>query len=133
MVTSPLVDERIRAGADLLQKLDEAGFDVRAAFWLYRAESSDWRLVLATPLFNSLGPKQSYLRLQKTVLEFQDSLDFSLQPVSLREISVVGPEDELVSLLRVAMRTGPGISGIRFTGNTISGTYIDDAYIYRLM
>jgi hypothetical protein len=38
----------------------------------------------------------------------------------------------MLSLLRVAISTGPGISGIRFTHNTINNVLIEDAYIYRL-
>jgi hypothetical protein len=39
----------------------------------------------------------------------------------------------MITLLRVALRTGPGIGGIRFSSNVINGTLIEDAYIYRLM
>jgi hypothetical protein len=44
----------------------------------------------------------------------------------------VKDNDPLVLLLRKAIVTGPGISGIRFTSNSVNGTFIDDAYIYRL-
>ena len=41
------------------------------------------------------------------------------------------PDAPVVALLRTAIRTGPGISGIRFKNNVIDGTLIEDAYIYR--
>ncbi|NIV68021.1 hypothetical protein GWN43_04130 [Candidatus Bathyarchaeota archaeon] len=50
----------------------------------------------------------------------------------MRQISVISTEHDLVKLLRAAIHTGPGISGIRFTGNVINGVFIDDAYIYRM-
>jgi len=48
------------------------------------------------------------------------------------DITVVKDNDPLVVLLRKAISTGLGISGVRFTNNSINGTFIDDAYIYRL-
>ena len=38
-----------------------------------------------------------------------------------------------VRLIRKAVGSGAKISGIPFTGNSINGVYIDDAYIYRMM
>jgi hypothetical protein len=37
-----------------------------------------------------------------------------------------------VALLRKAVSTGPGISGVRITNNAVNGRIIDDAYIYRV-
>jgi hypothetical protein len=34
--------------------------------------------------------------------------------------------------LRTAIRTDSGINGIRFSNNSINGTVIEDAYIYRI-
>jgi hypothetical protein len=44
----------------------------------------------------------------------------------------VKDNDPIVVLLRKAISTGPGIAGVRFTNNSVNGTFIDDAYIYRL-
>jgi hypothetical protein len=38
----------------------------------------------------------------------------------------------MVASLRSAVRTRPGIDGIRVTNNVINGLVIEDAYIYRL-
>jgi hypothetical protein len=48
------------------------------------------------------------------------------------EMSLVKREDFIVTLLKKALKTDPGISRIRFTGNVINGTLIEDALIYRL-
>jgi hypothetical protein len=45
---------------------------------------------------------------------------------------MVSPKHPLLQLLKGAIQTGPGINGIRFSRNMINGTYIDDAFIYRL-
>ena len=52
--------------------------------------------------------------------------------LALSDIEVVEPRHYLVSLLRIAVNTGPTINGIRFTKNMINGHFIHDAYIYRM-
>jgi hypothetical protein len=47
-------------------------------------------------------------------------------------VSIAKKDDPLLKLLRIAIKTGPGISNIRFSRNTINGVIIEDAYIYRL-
>jgi hypothetical protein len=131
MVAYPLVDAKIDAGRRLLEKLDEVSFPVTAAFWLYLTESSDWRLFVASPLTSSIGKRDAYSKLQQTLLELQADPTFVLQPLGLREITLVRPDDEMVNTLALAVSTGPGISGIRLSRNSINGVYIEDAYIYR--
>lgn len=121
-----LVENDFRAGEALLRALDQAGVKVKAAFWLYLPESNEWRLYLALPDVAQKGPKKAYEVVQ-THLE-------QLRPegLSLRNISLVVPDDKLVKLLRSAIKTGPDIAGIRFTGNVINNVLIEDAYIYRV-
>jgi len=125
MVAPSLVDSKIDAGRRLIEELDQSEFPVSAALWLFREEAINWRLILASSLVDAYGPRETYRRLQRILLKLPDS-------IGLSEIQVVGPQDELIQLLRVALKTGPALSGIRFTGNTINGVYIDDAYIYRI-
>jgi hypothetical protein len=49
----------------------------------------------------------------------------------LSSIGVLDANDDLVRLLKAAIRTGPGLSRIRFSRNVINGHFIDDALIYR--
>lgn len=128
MVKGALVEQLTRVGRKLVELLDEAALDVRSALWLYRAESGDWVLLLAFPEAETRGPRVVYERIQK-VFALKRS---QLEPLSLEDIVVTVPSDPLVRLLRRAVRTGPGISEIRFTGNRIGNTLIEDALIYRL-
>ena len=52
--------------------------------------------------------------------------------VALSDVGVTDPKDPLIELLRVAVKTGPTVGGIRFTRNVINGHFIEDAYIYRM-
>ena len=124
MDTTTLVDFDIETGKQITQALDSYGIPVKASLWLFATEASEWRLIIATPFVDKMGPQRTYSVIQKALRQ----VDFPL-----RKISVVSPNDNLIKLLRVALRTGKEISDIRFTHNTINNVYIEDAYIYRLL
>ncbi len=126
MDNATLVKPDIEAGRQLLQGLDEAKFDVQAAFWFYREESEEWRLYIATPLVAQLGPREAYSRVLDVLKKKQ------IQGIDLSRVSVIDVTDGLVTLLRYAVTTGPGISNIDFNGNSVNGVYIRAAHIYRV-
>ncbi len=123
-----LSEESIQLGRKVLIGLDQAHFPVTAAFWLLLPETEGWRYVIATKLIDELGPIEAYGKLQKELVKI-----LGKDNIFIKYTSIVSPTHPLISLLRVAIQTGPeSISGIRFTGNVINGQYIDDAYIYRV-
>jgi hypothetical protein len=126
MVGTTLVTEWIEAGKRLTEALDRESFDVVASLWFYDAESGDWRLIIASPLVDRDGPLEAYRAVQRVLG------GLGLETLSLNDISVVSPSHNLVKLLGIALKTGKGISGIRFTRNRINDKFIEDAYIYRL-
>jgi len=128
MVETNLTKEMIETGATLVRKLDEQGLRPDAALWLYFPEVQQWKLVIAELKVGTLGPKEIYRKVQQ-VLEKSAN---EITGLSLDDVALARPDAPIIVLLRVAIRTGPGISGIRFTNNVINGTLIEDAYIYRL-
>lgn len=118
----------IDIGGILVRKLDDHGIRPDAAFWLYSPELQQWKLVIADSEVGTLGPKKIYRQIQKILSEYADEIP----GISLDDVSLIKPDASIIVLLRVAIRTGPGISGIRFKNNVINGTLIEDAYIYRL-
>lgn len=128
MVKGALVERLTGVGRKLVELLDTASLDVTSALWLYRPESSDWVLLLAFPEAESLGPRAVYEKVQKVLASNRKVLE----PLTLADVVVTGPSEPLLRLLRGAVQTGPGISEIRFTGNRIDNTLIEDALIYRL-
>ncbi len=128
MVKGALVDRLAGVGRKLVELLDEAKLNVTSALWLYRTEASDWILLLAFPEVESLGPRAFYEKIQRVFASNRKVLE----PLTLQDIVVMGPSEPLLQLLRGALRTGSGISEIRFTGNRINNTLIEDALIYRL-
>jgi hypothetical protein len=129
VVKEILTKEMIESGAELTRLLDRAQLTVSASLWLYIPESNIWRLTIASPEVKTCGPKKVYQKIQSVLSQIPEE-----QPsVGLKDISVVENDNVLISLLRIAIRTGDGISGIRFSKNTINGQFIEDAYIYRMM
>jgi hypothetical protein len=122
-----LTEKMVTAGADITRKLDEMGWPVFASLWLYVPEGAEWKLVLASPKASEDGPKKSYETIQSALAE-TPSAEGAL---SLSDIAVTDPKNQLIMLLRSGIATGPTISGIRFTENVINGHFIQDAYIYR--
>ena len=128
MDTTVLVDRDIENGRRLIDDLDRSKFVLDGALWFYFAETGEWRLLLVSPLVDTIGPKRCYTVIQSAIEDLPQ--DFR---ISLERISVISPKDNLVRLLRIAISTGRKISTIRFTRNTINGVFIEDALIYRLM
>jgi len=128
VVKEVLTEEMISAGAELTRLIDKTSLKVGASLWLYIPESNIWRLVIASPEVRTQGPKKVYRQIQSILSRIPEK-----QPsVGLRDISVVADNDPVVSLLRIAIKTGDGISGIRFSRNTINGIFVEDTYIYRM-
>jgi len=129
VVNDILTDAMTEAGAELTRLLDQAGLDVRASLWLYMPDGNVWRLVIASPEVETLGPKKVYGKIQSVLSQRPEK-----RPrLDLKDISVVEPAHPLVSLLAKAIRTGDDVSGIRFSRNVIDGHFIEDAYIYRML
>lgn len=127
MDKTALVEKNIEEGKRLLLALDSAGFQALAALWFYVAEDEEWRFMVASPVIDEQGPRKSYAFIQKTLAGLSRPSE-----IQLKQISVLSPSHDLVRLLKVAIRTTPGVSGIRFTRNTINNVFIEDAYIYRM-
>ena len=135
MVKTSLVEADLIAGWRLLLRLhippkNLALFRVKATFWLYYSESEEWRLVIATPLVDEKGPLDTYSRLQAVLQQIL----FEIQPADLylQNIAVIGACDPLVKALRRAMNSTSKVSYVRLTRSLVGGTYVEDAYVYRV-
>lgn len=122
-----LVEKDIEGGKRLIKALDETSFGVKAALWFYLTDSEEWRLLIASPYEEKNGPKKAYSFIQKELEKLTPSID-----ISLKDISVLSSNHDLIKLLKVAIHTGTEIDGIRFTRNVINNILVEDAYIYRM-
>lgn len=134
MVTETLVKEAlskdmIEAGATLARRLEANNFPTTAALWFFNVDSSSWRYVIASAQVDLVGIKLAYKKVQETL----SALASDEMSINLRDITLLSPNDPLVHLLKTGIKTGNGMSGIRFTKNLINGVLIEDAFIYRLI
>lgn len=127
MVTYTLTEEKIKAGEALVRAGDTSNMPINAAFWFYFQDQETWKLMISVKNINKIGPKSTYNKLQKLITKNKLK-----EQLPLSEIALTKYKAPILDLLRSAINTGPGISGIRFTGNVINGQLIPDAYIYRM-
>jgi hypothetical protein len=121
--------EMILAGERLARYLNERDLEIDGLLWLYLPELNGWRFVIATPEVKTNGPKNVYQKVRALIAD----LPPEEEQVDSDDIMVLDSSDSLIQLLRVAIRTGAGLSGIRFSRNVINGVLIEDAYIYKLV
>lgn len=127
MAKTALVDKAVSDGERVVRKLDEMSTSVKGAFWLLSDDGGGWSLFVATPWVDQVGRINAYKRIGEALKSLGADVD-----IDLRDVSVVSPNSPLVRLFRSAIKTGEGINGIRFSKNVINGTFIEDAYIYRM-
>jgi len=127
LVTESLTDSMMQAGAKLIERLDANDSRIKSAFWLYYSEEKTWKLIIASPLVDSDGPRNYY----KRIVEANSEASEQEEIISLNDVGVTNTSNQIVQLVKMMIGTGDGISGIRFSRNTINGVFIEDAYIYR--
>jgi hypothetical protein len=127
VVKEQLTDEMIEAGAQLTQKLDELGLPIPVAMWFFLPDINEWRLMFASPQLSAEGPRAVYEKIE----EARKALGTLAERLPLSAIGLLDTNHQLVQLLRITLRTPPGVSRVRFSKNTINGHFIDDALIYR--
>lgn len=107
--------------------VDRPDVRIKAAFWWYVPESEEWRLVVATPLVDEVGPLAAYGVIQAHMTAIKPPVS-----LTLRNISLISPKDPRVKAFKKAMKVAPDPFGVRFTRSALNGTYVEDAYVYRL-
>lgn len=119
---------KIELGKSILSLLDQKGVCPTAFLWFYLPDNNSWRLVIASKKFDNKDQKDNYQDFIKTF-----GSEKSIKEVDLSNITILSGQNDLLSLLKVAIKTPhDATDGIKFTSNVINGVFIDDAYIYRL-
>lgn len=127
MDTTILVEKDIESGKKLIEYLDNKNLDIKVALWLYNSEMCRWHFLISTELIDQEGARKLYFKIANYIKKIRDSINFDVDDIILTPYS-----SPLINLLKMVIKTGPGISGIRFQQNVINGHLIEDAYIYRL-
>jgi hypothetical protein len=126
VVKEALLDRHIDAGAAIVSELDRRNQHVTSALWYYYPDAEEWRLLLASPSFESKGSRQSYADVSRLLAEMGASVD----GLSVDDVKLVLNNDKFVPLLK-KMIHAEGLNKIRMTANRFNGVYVDDMLVYR--
>ena len=129
MATEQLVRSEIDAGLQLVKALDEGGFGVAAALWLYSSDPESWKFVIATDAKPEALEKK-YLE-AATIASKWRAQNPDRPILDLSSVRIVSVNDPLIKGLRPILRVD-GLSEVRFSHNMINGIYVEDALIHRL-
>ena len=112
----------------MVTALDEAGLNVRAAFWYFNADKEKWRLVLSFPLVDEVR----HLGATQKVRDILLTLDPPIRSFHLSDVLVQTSESQLVRAIGARFRTAPSALADLEAGPTRVGELeIEDAYVYR--
>jgi len=121
-----LTPEMIEAGEQLLSKLDEIGYPITAAFWLFDREINEWQFTFATPERN-FGPTEVYEKVDSVMRDlWGDEADDHI-----KNIRAIRPDSELAQRLKKIPGVSRTLGRTKFDNQYIDGRFIDDALIYR--
>lgn len=121
MAKTALVDRYINDGRMLISALDKDGFLIDTALWFYSEELDEWQLIIATPLVDQIGLRETLRRAQSIVREM---ITISL---SLSDISILSPHSNLINAIKSTVRRSKDVV---LKGTIANGILVDDAYIY---
>ena len=99
MDTATLVRSDLEIEGLVMEALSRARMPVRLCDWNYVPQLDEWQLIIATPWYDSKGPRESYSRVIKA---FQDAGIY--QDVPMRRVFLRSPEDALVKALEQEIR-----------------------------
>ncbi|HSD58078.1 MAG TPA: hypothetical protein VLB04_07830 [Methanotrichaceae archaeon] len=116
-----LVDKFINDGRILIGALEKENFVIDTAMWFYSEETDEWKLVIATPLVDEIGPRETYRRIQ-AILEELPSLS-----ITLTDITALRPSNSMIKALKSNIGHSREIS---LKGTVFDGILINNAYIY---
>jgi hypothetical protein len=127
LVKEALTEGMIRGGASLTSKLDESGWPIVGAFWLFDPEENHWKLMIVSPEVTTRGPREAYEAISVALAGLPHHF------TDLQYITVIAPSHPLVRALATAVKTGRAIEAIRFSRQALAGRFIDEIYLYRLL
>jgi hypothetical protein len=121
MVKTALVDKYINDGRMLISALDKDGFLIDTALWFYSEELDEWQLMIATPLVDQIGLRETLRRAQSITREMTSI------SLSLSDISILSPHSNLINAIKSTVRRSKDVI---LKGTVANGILVNDAYIY---
>ncbi len=128
MVTEILSQEMMDVGRELTKRLDRNRLSITTALWLYSEDAERWRLIIASPVVNESGIRKAYQLIQSELRSAPETF----RAISLGDISVVEPNNSLVSPFRGLAKIAAPPLGKMLTSSSFNGVFIEAAFLYKL-
>lgn len=100
MAARSLSADDIAFGRAVLLATDSLGMSAEGAFWLHDTHEKKWRYFLITSLFNTLGSREIYLRLNRSLAK-----KLSERETKQFQVFMGAPNESLVRAIAAAVRT----------------------------
>jgi hypothetical protein len=128
MDQTTLVESDIKTGEEILAVLSKSNFPIHYALWLFSPdEYSQWRLVIASKLYDEDGPLSAYKKLNEII--GKQGAKWTLWS---ERIQLVSPEDGFIRSLKKDYPPDKPLLNPLVSGSTSSNTYIESAYLYAI-
>jgi hypothetical protein len=121
MVKALLVGPDVEFGEGVLAALDAAKFPVTVALWVREREEDNWELVISTPRYPD----------RDAHLQFFRALGDAVPPGNV-PIRLESNRRPFIKALRKIFGKAASVKGVRLGLQMIGGTWITDAYVYRV-
>jgi hypothetical protein len=123
MDEGPLVDERIAAGAHLLNEFQKYA-PVQDAFWLKDAEEGAWWFYVASDQITDENFDRGYEEVGRLADIIPDPY------FDILRVKLIGADHPLAQAAQAMHRRYPGRRPLRFFRETFGDMYADEGYIY---
>jgi hypothetical protein len=101
-------------------------FPINGILWLFRMESGEWHLLIATPRVDAVGPRSAYAELSAITKQIPAG------STQLFKIELISPNHPFYQALRSVFGQTKSVEGARLGNTQIGGMFIDDAYLYEI-
>jgi hypothetical protein len=120
-----LSDTKLKQGRKLLSTLDDKGYQIEAAYWIFMYERNNWRLHIVSAEVDRIGKIKAYRSLNKIAGKFKFPISFQL------EVSLDRTDNRFFrDMMEDLRRDGPVSDSMREKLGI--GDDLVDVYIYRL-
>lgn len=124
-----LVDALVDDAIKLITRLDEVAISPTFVAWYYYVDADEWRLLLASPIFDALLQKQEAVAYGHVIDALSKS---SVTTLGVSDLKLVPTSHSLPQAFKPILRTGSrGIVRARFQDSSFNQVFVKDVLVLR--
>lgn len=129
MASVALVEAEIVAGRELYLALrDDPALSVTATFWHFDVDACEWRLMIATPLVRTKGPKAAYRRIASIAKKHNQSGSVPLN----RIVAIDSQHPTLIHLRKFMGHPTREPRNNSYSHCVFNGMLVEGLYLYQM-